>query len=208
VLALGDSITRGARPGVLPTETFSARVQAALREAGAKVLVHNLGIGGERTDQALRRLDRDVLAQRPHLVLVMYGTNDGWVDEGQTASRLGEESYEANLREIVGRLRAAGIVPVLMTPPRFGEENRRNGLGEDPNERLARYAGRCRNVARETGVPLVDHFAAWTEAQEQGQSLQGRTTDGCHPNGNGHADLAGRILPVVAPLVRQLLPSP
>lgn len=204
LLTLGDSITRGARRGVLPTQTFSARVQAGLRADGVPAHVHNVGIGGERTDQALERLERDVIAQRPHVVTVMYGTNDSWVDREKTASRLTEVQYEANLREIVRRLQAARIRVVLMTAPKFAEQNPRNGLDEEPNGRLARYMELCRKVARETGTPLVDHFAGWEAEQRRGRILQPWTTDGCHPNAGGHADLAARMLPVLAPLARGL----
>ncbi|MBI5771715.1 MAG: exo-alpha-sialidase [Verrucomicrobia bacterium] len=203
VIALGDSITKGARPGVLPTEAYPARVQAGLRERGLRVEVHNTGIGGERTDQALARLERDVISQRPHLVTVMYGTNDSWVDKGKTESRLSAPDYEKNLRRIVERLRAAGSEVVLMTEPRFGDGNPRNGLDEEPNGRLARYMEACRAVARSLAVPLVDHFDGWTQRQQGGQPVQGWTTDGCHPNGDGHADLAARALAVVEPLVRR-----
>jgi acyl-CoA thioesterase-1 len=137
----------------------------------------------------------------------MYGTNDGWVDKGNTASRLTEAEFEKNLREIVRRLLAAQIGVVLMTEPRFGEENPRNGLGEDPNIRLARYMTRVRSVARELAVPLVDHFGGWTELQQRGQRLQSWTTDGCHPNMDGHAELANRVVAVVEPKARQILTS-
>ena len=204
VFTLGDSITRGARRGVPPTATFTARLQAGLRGAGLAVQVHNVGIGSERTDLALARLDRDVISQRPHLVTVMYGTNDSWVDRGQVASRLTESQYETNLREIVRRLQAAGIRVVLMTEPKFAEQNPRNGLDEEPNGRLARYVELCRRVAQETGTLLVDHFAGWDAVQRQGRILQSWTTDGCHPNVDGHADLAARMLPVIAPVVRPM----
>ena len=204
VITLGDSITRGVRRGVLPTETFSARLQAALRADGVPAQVHNVGIGSERTDLALERLERDVLSQRPHVVTVMYGTNDSWVDREKTTSRLTEVQYETNLREIVRRLQAARIRVVLMTEPKFAENNPRNGLGEEPNLRLARYVEVCRRVARETGTPLVDHFGGWEAEQRRGRILQPWTTDGCHPTPEGHADLAARMLPVLAPLVRGL----
>jgi len=203
VLTLGDSITRGVRRGVRPTETFAARLQGSLRAAGLAVNVHNIGIGSERTDLALARLDRDVIAPRPHIVTVMYGTNDSWVDQGKSDSRLSAAQYEANLREIVRRLHAAGIRVVLMTEPKFAEQNPRNGLGEEPNGRLARYVELCRRVARETGTPLVDHFAGWAAEQQRGRILQPWTTDGCHPNVEGHRDLAARIAPVLEPVVRQ-----
>lgn len=202
VILLGDSITKGSRPGVSPTQTFAALTQAALRSAGARVQMHNTGIGGERTDQALLRLERDVVSQRPQLVTVMYGTNDSWVDDGKTASRLSERQFEDNLREIVRRLQAAQCEVVLMTEPRFGERNKRNGLGEDPNVRLGRYMEITRRVAREGGLTVVDHFAGWAAAQASGRTLQAWTTDGCHPNFDGHTDLAARMVPVLAPRVR------
>lgn len=206
LIALGDSITRGARKGVEPGEAYVSRLQAALRETGRVAWVHNAGIGGERTDQALARLDSEIIAQRPDLVTVMYGTNDSWVDAGKTASRLSERAYAENLREIVRRLRAGGARVVLMTPPMFAEENPRNGLGEDPNVRLAPFAAACRAVAAETGVALVDHFAGWAAAQSRGERLQPLTTDGCHPNAAGHSDLTARLLPAILPLVRDLSP--
>jgi lysophospholipase L1-like esterase len=202
VLMLGDSITRGARPGVTPQAAFSALTQAALREAGVRAQVHNVGIGSERTDLALARLERDVVSQRPAVVAVMYGTNDSWVDAGKTSSRLGEAAFGANLREIVKRLRAGGAKVVLMTAPKFAEKSRRNGLDEDPNLRLAHYMVVTRAVAAETGCVLVDHFAGWDVAQRDGRVLQEWTTDGLHPNAAGHADIAGRIAPALLPLLR------
>jgi acyl-CoA thioesterase-1 len=173
-----------------------------LRSAGVRAQVHSVGIGSERTDLALRRLEHDVISQKPAVVTVMYGTNDSWVDQGKTASRLSELQFAENLREIVRRLRAEKITVVVMTAPKFGEKNPRNGLGEDPNVRLARYMEVTRDVAREAGVTLVDHFAAWDTEQTHGRILQSWTTDGCHPNPDGHADLAKRIAAAIAPLVK------
>lgn len=205
VMALGDSITKGTRPKVGPMNAFPAVVQGSLRQHGVRTHVHNVGIGSERTDLALARMERDVISQRPEIVTVMYGTNDSWVDQGKTESRLSEQQFEENLRLIVARLRAANARVVLMTAPRFGEDNPRNGLGEDPNVRLARYMERVRSVARDLAVPLVDHAGEWTELQQRGRKLQSWTTDGCHPNLEGHADLANRIVTVVEPLARQIL---
>lgn len=202
IVTLGDSITKGIRSGVRAEETFSAVLQEALQKEGLRLLVENLGIGGERTDQALKRLERNVLSLGPRLVTVMYGTNDSWVDAGKTEGRLTEDAYEANLRELLKRLVAAKIQPVLMTEPMFGEANPKNGAGEEPNLRLARYMERCRTVAREMQVPLVDHFSHWADAQRAGQKLQDWTTDGCHPNPAGHAEMARTILKQLSALVR------
>lgn len=46
-------------------------------------------------------------------------------------------------------------------------------------------------------MPLVDHFANWTDSREQGVNLRDWTTDGCHPNPAGHQQLADALLPEI-----------
>ena len=208
IVAVGDSITRGARPGVGPNLAFPAQLDAALRRKGVRASVHGVGIGSERTDLALARLERDVLSQRPDIVTVMYGTNDSRVDQRKSASRLTADVFESNLAAIIGRLREAKINVVLMTPPRFAEDFPRDGLGDESNVRLSVFADRIRKVAAQTGLPLVDHFGGWTEIQKTGQRLQEWTTDGCHPNSLGHSDLAQRASVVIAPLAAAVSSSP
>jgi acyl-CoA thioesterase-1 len=198
IVTLGDSITKGVRTGVTAEETFAARLQALLRqEAGIDAEFVNVGIGGERTDQALGRLEKDVLAKRPAIVTVMYGTNDSYVDKGKDAGRITVDEYTVNLRELVKRLRAAGVTPVLMTEPRWGELASPNGVGEHPNVRLEKYVEACRAVAKESETPLVDNYAHWSEAVDNGTDLGTWTTDQCHPNAKGHAEIARTMLPVV-----------
>ena len=196
IVTLGDSITKGVRSGVQPEETFAALLQSALRERGHDVAVTNVGIGGERTDQALKRLDK-VIALRPQIVTIMYGTNDSYVDSGKDKSRITVEEYRENLTSIVRQLRKADITPVLMTEPRWGKSAGPNGVGEHPNLRLEKYVAACRDVAKTQKVPLVDHFQIWTDAQTAGTTIGDWTTDQCHPNPAGHRQLHQAILPVV-----------
>ncbi|WP_169975541.1 GDSL-type esterase/lipase family protein [Tautonia rosea] len=204
IIALGDSITKGVRAGVSADEAFIAQIEKELNDAGFSVDGINLGIGGERTDQALARLD-ELIDLRPRVVTVMYGTNDSYVDEGATVSRLSLEEFTDNLRTIVTRLLLHGIEPVLMTEPRWADDASPDGLGRNPNLQLEPYIRACRQVASETGIPLVDHFAHWTEARANGQNLRDWTTDGLHPNPRGHQELAKLMIPV---LERLLEPPP
>jgi acyl-CoA thioesterase-1 len=203
IVALGDSITRGVRPGVKAEETFAALLQAELRKQKLEAEVVNAGVGGERTDQALKRLAGAVLAAKPKAVLLMYGTNDSYVDRGQKDSRLTAEQYRAYLKELVTRLRNGGSEPILMTPPRWGERAAKNGAGEHPNVRLEQYVKVCREVAGEMKVALVDHFAHWSRAASAGTDLGTWTTDQCHPNPRGHRELAEQTLPVLVELLRK-----
>ena len=201
IVVLGDSITKGVRSGVTAEETFASLLQSDLRAAGQDVDVINHGIGGERTDQALARLSRDIQSLEPTLVTVMYGTNDSYVDKGQKESRLTKDVYVANLQKIVSELHRTGIQVVLMTEPRWGDNAAPNGVGENPNLRLEPFVEGCRQVAREQNVPLVDHFQIWSKANAEGTDIGEWTTDQCHPNPPGHKVLAETMLPVILPML-------
>lgn len=196
IVTLGDSITKGVRTGVKTDETFAALLLAALKKQGRDVEVTNVGIGGERTDQALKRLN-EIIALKPRIVTVMYGTNDSYVDQGKKKSRITVDEYRENLTRIVERLRKADITPVLMTEPRWGKTAGPNGVGEHPNLRLAKYVTACRDVAKKMDVPLVDHFGDWTDAETAGTTIGDWTTDQCHPNPEGHRRMQKVMLPVV-----------
>ena len=131
----------------------------------------------------------------------MYGTNDSYVDKGQKESRLTKDVYIANLQEIVSELRRTGIQVVLMTEPRWGDKAAPNGVGENPNLRLEPFVEGCRQVAREQGVPLVDHFQIWSKANAEGTDIGEWTTDQCHPNPSGHRVLAEAMLPMILPML-------
>ena len=88
------------RNGVTAEQTFSSLLQSQLRQSNNSSRVVNLGIGGERTDQALNRMDQ-VFQWNPDLVTIMYGTNDSYIDSGKTTSRIGVDQYRENLINIV-----------------------------------------------------------------------------------------------------------
>jgi acyl-CoA thioesterase-1 len=201
IVTLGDSITKGVRSGVKAEETFAVLLEAALKEQGVRAQVANVGIGGERTDMALARLEKDVISLKPQIVTIMYGTNDSYVDKGGTEPRLTAADYQKNLAALCDKLQEAGITPVLMTEPRWGPEAR-NGLDENPNGRLERYLDKCRALAKERKLRIVDHFGHWTKAESEGTKIADWTTDQCHPNPAGHRVMADLMLPVVLKVIR------
>lgn len=197
IVCMGDSITRGVRPGVTREQTYEFVLQQRLTAAGWNVEVVNQGTGGERTDQGILRFQKDALESKPDYVTIMYGTNDCHWDPGKTAPRLPIGTYEFNLRKMVRMARRAGVAPVLVTPPpltfaldkivALNPVYRERGVTFETQ----RYVHAVRKVAREMGVPLVDIFAAYGELAVAGKSLDDYFTDGCHPNPAGQAMIAG-----------------
>ncbi len=196
IVTLGDSITKGVRDGVTAEQTFSSRLQSQLRQSNIMTQIVNLGIGGERTDQALNRIDQ-VFELNPDLVTIMYGTNDSYIDPGKTASRISVDQYRENLVKIVALLLQRGIEPVLMTEPRWADAARADGSGNHPNESLEPFVVATRDVATQWRIHLIDHFAHWTKVRDSGIQLSDWTTDSCHPNPDGHQKMAELMLPAI-----------
>ncbi|MGB2908087.1 MAG: GDSL-type esterase/lipase family protein [Candidatus Aminicenantaceae bacterium] len=194
IVLMGDSITKGVHQGVSVEHTFSARLQDLLTEGGLSVEVINSGVSGERTDEALIRLEEDVLTLEPDYVVIMYGTNDAFIDEGETEPRLPLEAYAANLAELVKRCRESGAIPLFMTSIPMGERSRAGSF--DPyvyqgvNFLLEAYAEACRDVALSHDVPLCDLYAEWSAYAGSGMSIDRWMTDGVHPNPEGHGLIA------------------
>jgi lysophospholipase L1-like esterase len=202
IVVLGDSITKGVRPGVKEEETFAALLEAGLKKEGIRAEVVNAGIGGETSAMALLRLREQVIDKKPKLVAIMYGTNDAFVDKGKNAARITMEEYRTNLTTMVTELRKAGIKPVLMTPTRWGNQAAPDGSGNNPNKNLEPYIKVVRDVARKSKVPLVDHYEAWSKALAEGTDIETWMTDHGHPNPKGHEEIATLMLPGMLKAIR------
>lgn len=198
IVCLGDSITKGYRPGVNDDDAFPALVEAGLRQKGMAVDVLNVGIGGETSTAGLARLSGAVLAQKPQMVTIMYGANDSYIDKGKSAPRVSLDQYRQNLLEIVKQVKAVGAEPILMTTNRYGDRHAPDGAGKHPNGIMAEYMEVCREVARTTKCTLIDHQQAWIDSAKSGVDIEKWMTDSVHPNKPGHADLAQRIISVLS----------
>jgi acyl-CoA thioesterase I len=162
VVFLGDSITSGHR---LPADVaFPNRLGQAL---GIQVV--NAGISGDTTEGGLSRLERDVLAHHPQVVVVELGVNDLF---GQWSG----ERTVANLRTITHRIRAAGaqVILVHISVPTVPGDGHRQSL---------------REIAQAEGATLVEDFLDGVVPQH--------SYDGLHPDEQGQAILADRLLPVL-----------
>jgi acyl-CoA thioesterase-1 len=161
VIAFGDSLTEGYRvdPGQGWPEQLSAIV-------GRPIL--NRGVSGNTTGDALERLERDVLAQDPRVVLVCLGGND-------MLRRMPADQQFDNLRAIVRRIQGKGALVVL--------------IGTEGYKILSKvdYGDRYRTLARETGSVYVPDLMKGVLAEPA------LMLDQIHPNARGYEKIARRI---------------
>lgn len=203
ILTFGDSITRGVRDGVKETQTFTYYLGVFLNKDSLHVEMIKKGISGETTSGALNRIDHDVIGEKPHYVTVMYGTNDAFIDnyanETGHLPRISIERYKKNLQEMVQKLKANNIQPILMTPipmGRFGDSDVGIYKQKGINFKLKEYVEVVRDTAQEENVPLVDHFSEWLKWKKKGKDIDTWMTDGIHPNPKGHRLMAMTIFKI------------
>lgn len=168
IIAFGDSLTAGYGAGA--GEDYPSRLAARL---GVPVI--NAGVSGDTTESAATRLD-DVLAQNPRIVIVGLGGND-FLRSTPIATT------EANLREIVRRIHAAGAMVAILSF-KFPSLN-------------ANYASMYERIADEEHCYLIEGSLAGILTDSKLKS------DEIHPNARGYDLMAERIAGPMQKLLRR-----
>jgi len=86
--------------------------------ADAGIAVENMGISGASSKAVIQKSLDNAVAVSPELTIVMVGTND--MINSQALASLSD--YEANLRVIIARLKAAGSKVIVVNLPPCSEE--------------------------------------------------------------------------------------
>jgi isoamyl acetate esterase len=156
------------------------------------------GISGNKVPDLQKRLGKDVLAKKPTIVVIYIGINDVWHGENDPARGTSKENFEAGLKEIIGKIQAAGARVVLCTPTVIGEK--KPGTNK-LDARLDDYSNVSRKVAKETKSPFCDLRKAFQEyetkhnAEDKDQGIL--TTDRVHLNDAGNKLVADTMLAVL-----------
>jgi len=168
IIAFGDSLVAGR--GATPGQDF---VSVLAQRLGRPIV--NAGRSGDTTASALARLDRDVLARNPRVVIVLLGGND-------FLRRVPTDDTFRNLATIVERIRQHGAAVVLVGVA--------VGLFSDPYR--AEYVG----LAQQTSAWLVPDIL---------DGIIGRgdlMSDAIHPNDRGYEIIADRLEAVLRDVMR------
>ncbi|MBW4683464.1 MAG: arylesterase [Microcoleus vaginatus WJT46-NPBG5] len=170
IIVLGDSIASGY--GVAPEAAFPSVLS---RQLGVPIV--NQGVSGNTTAMGLNRLQTDVIAGNPWLVIVELGGND-------FLQKLPKPETEKNLREIVTSVQESGAIAVL--------------LGIELGIYVDEYNELYERVAKDTKAYLIPQVT-------QGilDNPRYRQDDIIHPNQAGHQLLATRIAQQLKPLLEK-----
>ena len=196
IVFFGDSITQG---GVGP-KGYVTVVKNALTEKHKDLAIEVIGAGisGNKVPDLQRRLEKDVLAKKPTIVVIYIGINDVWHGETNPANGTSKEKFESGLKEIIGKIQDSGARVVLCTPTVIGEKKAgTNKL----DAQLDEYAEIGRKVAKETKSTPCDLrkafqvFIGKNNADDKAQGIL--TTDRVHLNDAGNKLVAETILSAI-----------
>lgn len=178
ILIVGDSLS--AAYGLSRDEGWVSLLTARLRAAGLPHEIVNASTSGETTRGALSRLPRALEQNRPQIVVIELGGNDGL--RGITL-----EEMERNLDRMVELSQAAGASVLILgmhLPPNYGPAY---------TERFHAVYHRVADQRRTALVPFFLEGVATDPAFMQ--------PDGIHPTASAQPRLLENVWPALVPLL-------
>jgi len=178
LLVVGDSISAGL--GLDTSLGWVSLLDKRLKEQGFDYQVVNASISGDTTAGGLARLPALLSEQKPKLVVIELGGNDGL--RGMAPAQL-----QQNLASMVDQSRQAGAKVILLgmrLPPNYGQRY------------TDAFAKVFDSVASEQKIPLVPFFL------EGVGGVQGMMqADGIHPAVAAQPKLLDNVWPTLKPLL-------
>jgi acyl-CoA thioesterase-1 len=165
IICFGDSLTFGT--GAAKNMDYPSQLARIISKP-----VINAGVPGDTTAMALARLEKDVLAQLPRMVLITLGGND-------LKNRVSKQTAYQNLRDIIVTIQNQGALVIVggISIPFWGR-----GFGE-----------MYQNVCEETQALLIPNIF---DGIIGNKSLM---SDPIHPNDRGYTLMAQQFYRAMKP---------
>lgn len=172
IVAFGDSIT-----------DYKGWVDMLYGELGCQVV--NAGVAGDRTSQALARIDKDVIAENPDLVIINLGMNDQAYNTSTKKNLTPIDQYEANYRTIIDKILATGSDIILVAVHDVSTKQYGGGspVYNEKDETGVTYVDKYNEVVKRLAEEYQIGFLDMNTITED--ALQFITVDGIHLNEAG-----------------------
>jgi lysophospholipase L1-like esterase len=188
IIFFGDSLTALAiKDSHVPEgKGYVPVVREALNESGIEV--DAVATGGHKVTDLLKRVDKDVIAKKPTVVVIQIGVNDA-------SAGVTPEQFKTQLEELIGKLQKGGaqVVQCTCTCRREGYDPK-----DAMDKKLDALAAVARTIAKEKKLPLVDLRKAfidyWKEHNPDNKAKGILTYDGNHWTETGHKYVAEQML--------------
>jgi lysophospholipase L1-like esterase len=190
----GDSISFGQGVSIDRIWVTQCARELAERFGSNRLICINPSINGNTTRMALERMPHDIQSFQPHLAVVQFGLNDAnfWVSDNGLP-RVHPKAFEANIYEIISRLRACGTEKIIintnhLTDPDGPPEHKISPKSPVSYRRnTISYNQIIRDIASKEQVILNDIEQHWNNAVAQSNGNHGLLLDdGLHLSEKAH----------------------
>jgi isoamyl acetate esterase len=195
VIFFGDSITQA---GVNATG-YITKMKNALTEKNlsSQYELIGAGIGGNKVYDLYLRMENDVLAKNPDIVVIFIGINDVW-HKSSSGTGTDADKFERFYTAIINKLKEKNARIILCTPPAIGE---RTDYSNPQDGDLNRYSNIIRDLAKKNGLQVCDLRKAFRDYNLQNNPENKEsgilTTDRVHLNEKGNQLVADQLWPVI-----------
>ena len=195
VIFFGDSITQaGVNAG-----GYIMRIDSMCKGEGKADSYEFIGagIGGNKVYDLYLRMENDVLAKDPDVVVIYIGVNDVW-HKSSSGTGTDADKFEKFYQAIIEKLKAKNIKIILCTPAAIGEKTDfSNPQDGDMNE----YSNIIRRIAKKNELRIVDLRKAFLDYNSK-NNLDNMdrgilTTDRVHLNAKGNQLVADEMWKVI-----------
>lgn len=195
IVFFGDSITQA---GVNPTG-YITRMQEMLQKSSkaAGYELMGAGIGGNKIYDLYLRMDEDVLAKNPDVVVIQAGVNDVW-HKASFGTGTDPDKFKKFYTAIIKKLQAKNIRVVLCTPSTIGEKT---DFSNQQDGDLNLYSNIIRKLAKTNNCKLIDlrkAFLDYNLTNNPDNKESGiLTVDRVHLNDQGNNFVAQKMMDVL-----------
>ena len=191
IIFFGDSITQlGVLPGGYVTRIDS---MCKLENKSSQYEFIGAGIGGNKVYDLYLRMDSDVLAKNPDIVVIYIGVNDVW-HKASFGTGTDADKFEKFYQTILKKLKEKNISAILCTPAVIGEKT---DFSNQQDGDMNKYSNIIRGIAQKNNLPLVDlrqKFLDYNKQYNTENKEQGiLTRDRVHLNEKGNQLVADEM---------------
>ncbi len=198
VVFFGDSITQaGVQAG-----GYIVRVDSMCKAEGKNDNYEFVGAGisGNKVYDLYLRIEEDVLAKNPDIVIIYIGVNDVW-HKSSSGTGTDTDKFEKFYQAIINKLKAKNIKVALCTPAAIGE---RTDFSNAQDGDLNYYSSIIRTLAFKNNLPLIDlrkSFLDYNLKNNPENKEKGiLTSDRVHLNAKGNQLVADEMWNVIKKL--------
>lgn len=192
IVFFGDSITQ---QGVQPTG-YITKLAEVIKQKGLENNYELLGagIGGNKVYDLYLRMDEDVLAKNPDMVVIWVGVNDVW-HKRSYGTGTDADKFEKFYTSIIKKLQRKNIRVSLCTPAAIGEKT---DFSNELDGDLNKYAAIIRAIAQKNNCGLIDLRQSFLQYNltnnKENKEMGILTTDRVHLNEKGNQFVAEEMM--------------